>query len=75
MRMMLEIINSCLSNSLHHNPNLVYTLLYQRSLFTQLLAHSTFHDIVANIDLVSTDLLYLLRGGYSFSSVSLFVCW
>ena len=52
MRMMLEIFNSCLSSSLHHNPNLIYTLLYQRALFTQLLSHSTFQDIVANIDLV-----------------------
>jgi len=52
MRMMLEIINSCLSNSLHHNPHLVYTLLYRRDLFTQLLAHSAFHDVTANIHLV-----------------------
>jgi len=57
MRMMLEIINSCLSQSLHHNPNLVYTLLYNRALFTQLLAHATFQDIVANIELVSIILL------------------
>jgi len=52
MRMMLEIFNCCLSNSLHHNPNLIYTMLYQRAMFTQLLSHSTFQDIVANIDLV-----------------------
>jgi len=52
MRMMLEIFNSCLSNSLHHNPNLVYTMLYQRALFTQLLSHATFQDIVTNIDMV-----------------------
>ena len=54
MRMMLEIFNSCLSSSLHHNPNLIYALLYQRSLFTQLLSHSTFQDIVSNIDMVTT---------------------
>jgi len=53
MRMMLEIFNSCLSNSLHHNPNLVYAMLYQRSLFTGLIGHSTFHDVVSNIDMVS----------------------
>ena len=53
MRMMLEIFNSCLSSSLHHNPNLVYAMLYQRSLFTQLLSHSTFQDIVSNIDMVT----------------------
>jgi len=50
--MMLEVFNSCLSNSLHHNPNLIYTMLYQRALFTGLLSHSTFQDIVTNIDLV-----------------------
>ena len=53
MRMMLEIFNSCLSSSLHHNPHLIYTMLYQRALFSQLLAHPTFQDVVQNIDTVS----------------------
>lgn len=51
--MMLEIINSCLTNSLHHNPNLVYALLYKRDLFEQFRTHPSFQDIMQNIDLVS----------------------
>lgn len=51
--MMLEIINSCLTNSLHHNPNLVYALLYKRDLFEQFRTHPSFEDIMQNIDLVS----------------------
>lgn len=57
IRMMLEIINSCLTNSLHHNPNLVYALLYKRDLFEQFRTHPSFQDIMQNIDLVS------VRGG------------
>uniref|UniRef100_A0A8C5M087 Dymeclin n=1 Tax=Leptobrachium leishanense TaxID=445787 RepID=A0A8C5M087_9ANUR len=52
IRMMLEIINSCLSNSLHHNPNLVYALLYKRELFEQFRGHPCFQDIMQNIDMV-----------------------
>uniref|UniRef100_A0AAZ3PIK5 Dymeclin n=1 Tax=Oncorhynchus tshawytscha TaxID=74940 RepID=A0AAZ3PIK5_ONCTS len=51
-RMMLEIINSCLSNSLHHNPNLVYALLYKRELFEQFRTHPSFQDIMQNLDTV-----------------------
>lgn len=52
IRMMLEIINSCLTNSLHHNPNLVYALLYKRELFEQFRSHPSFQDIMQNIDMV-----------------------
>ncbi|XP_068107481.1 dymeclin isoform X2 [Hyperolius riggenbachi] len=51
IRMMLEIINSCLTNSLHHNPNLVYALLYKRELFEQFRSHPSFQDIMQNIDM------------------------
>ena len=54
IRMMLEIINSCLSNSLHHNPNLVYALLYKRELFEQFRMHPSFQDIMQNLDMVRT---------------------
>ncbi|XP_043414711.1 dymeclin isoform X3 [Prionailurus bengalensis] len=54
IRMMLEIINSCLTHSLHHNPNLVYALLYKRDLFEQFRTHPSFQDIMQNIDLVIT---------------------
>lgn len=53
IRMMLEIINSCLSNSLHHNPNLVYALLYKRELFEQFRTHPSFQDIMQNLETVS----------------------
>ncbi|KAI0209934.1 Dymeclin [Lamellibrachia satsuma] len=52
IRMVLEIINSCLCHTLHHNPNLVYTLLYQRALFAHFRTHPTFQDIIQNIDTV-----------------------
>ncbi|XP_071196959.1 dymeclin [Salvelinus alpinus] len=52
IRMMLEIINSCLSNSLHHNHNLVYALLYKRELFEQFRTHPSFQDIMQNLDTV-----------------------
>ncbi|CAL8279136.1 unnamed protein product [Merluccius merluccius] len=52
IRMMLEIINSCLANSLHHNPNLVYALLYKRELFEQFRMHPSFQDIMQNLDTV-----------------------
>uniref|UniRef100_A0A3B4ELR2 Dymeclin n=1 Tax=Pygocentrus nattereri TaxID=42514 RepID=A0A3B4ELR2_PYGNA len=52
IRMLLEIINSCLCNSLHHNPNLVYALLYKRELFEQFRSHPCFQDIMQNLDTV-----------------------
>lgn len=55
IRMVLEIINSCLTNTLHHNPNLVYTLLHRRELFAQFRTHPTFQDIIQNIDTVSVN--------------------
>ncbi|KAG7269833.1 hypothetical protein CRUP_032356 [Coryphaenoides rupestris] len=47
-----EIINSCLATSLHHNPNLVYALLYKRELFEQFRMHPSFQDIMQNLDTV-----------------------
>jgi Dyggve-Melchior-Clausen syndrome protein. len=51
--MVLEIINSCLSHQLVHNPNLVYTLLYKKHVFEPFRSHLAFQDIVQNIDTVS----------------------
>jgi hypothetical protein len=51
--MVLEIINSCLSHQLAHNPNLVYTLLYKKHVFEPFRTHPAFQDIVQNIDAVS----------------------
>ncbi|CAI9733168.1 Hypothetical predicted protein [Octopus vulgaris] len=52
IRMVLEIINSCLSNGILHNPNLVYSLLYQKDQFGMFRTHPTFQDIIQNIDTV-----------------------
>ena len=54
MRMVLEIINSCLTHTLHHNINLVYTLLYNRDIFDNYRTHPSFQDILQNIDTVSS---------------------
>nr|KAI8752104.1 dymeclin-like [Biomphalaria glabrata] len=50
LRMVLEIINSCLSSGLQSNPHLIYSLLYQRNLFSAFRGHPTFQDIIQNID-------------------------
>lgn len=54
LRMILEIINACLAAQLTHNPNLVYTLLYNRKIFEPFHAHPSFQDIVMNIETVLT---------------------
>ena len=33
LRMVLEIINSCIVNQTQHNPNLIYTILYKKEMF------------------------------------------
>ncbi|CAD7077500.1 unnamed protein product [Hermetia illucens] len=52
LRMVLEILNSCLSNQLVYCPNLVYTLLYKRQVFEGFRSHHAFQDIIQNIDMV-----------------------
>lgn len=53
MRMVLEIINSCLTHTLRHNINLIYTLLYNRDIFENYRTHPSFQDILQNIDIVN----------------------
>ncbi|CAH0716886.1 unnamed protein product, partial [Brenthis ino] len=48
LRMLLEIINSCLTHQLSNNLNLIYALLYKKQLFQQH-AH---HHIAQNIEMV-----------------------
>lgn len=50
--MVLEIFNSCLSNQLVYNPNLVYTLLYKKHIFEPFRNNTAFQDIIHNIDLI-----------------------
>ena len=62
IRMVLEIINSCLCSTLAHNPHLVYTLLYKRELFTGFKTHPKFQDIIQNIDTVSDQKMKYCQG-------------
>ncbi|EGI58277.1 Dymeclin [Acromyrmex echinatior] len=61
LRMVLEIINSCLTHRLAHNPNLIYTLLYKKDVFQPFRTHSAFQDIVQNIDSVINFFSYKLE--------------
>ncbi|CAG9794474.1 unnamed protein product [Diatraea saccharalis] len=48
LRMLLEIINSCLTHQLSNNLNMVYALLHKRQLFE----HHSHHPITQNIEMV-----------------------
>ncbi|CAG9761840.1 unnamed protein product [Ceutorhynchus assimilis] len=52
LRMVLEILNSCLATQLTYNPNLIYTLLYNRHIFEMFKDKVVFQDIIHNIDIV-----------------------
>ena len=52
LRMLLEIFNSCLSNQLVNNPNLIYTLLYKKDVFEPFSANPRFQDIVQNVKII-----------------------
>lgn len=52
LRMVLEILNSCISHQLVYCPNLIYTLLYKRQVFEAFRSHPSFQDIIQNIDMV-----------------------
>ncbi|RNA42637.1 dymeclin [Brachionus plicatilis] len=54
MKMVLEIINSCLTNNLHHNSDLIYSILYHKTIYLQFRDHPTFQDLTQNIDTVIT---------------------
>lgn len=52
LRMVLEILNSCLSTQLANNPNLIYTLLYNRHMFESFKDNVVFQDIIFNINII-----------------------
>ncbi|XP_074000193.1 dymeclin isoform X2 [Rhodnius prolixus] len=52
LRIILEVLNSCLSNQLVHNTNLVYTLLYKKDIFETFRNNPAFQDIIHNLDQV-----------------------
>ncbi|XP_066262135.1 dymeclin [Euwallacea similis] len=52
LRMVLEILNSTLTSQLTNNPNLIYTLLYNRHIFEAFKDNIVFQDIIYNIEIV-----------------------
>lgn len=52
LRMILEIINSCLVAQIKNNPNLIYTLLYKREVFEPLAGHQAYQDLSQNLQTV-----------------------
>ena len=52
VKMLLEIVNSCLTAQLAHNAHLVYALLYKRDAIRACQGHAAFQDIARNIDTV-----------------------
>lgn len=53
--MILKIINNSLATQLDNNPDLIYTLLYKRSVFTSLLSsHQSFYNLVINVERILT---------------------
>lgn len=52
MRMLMEILNSCLTHNLRNNPQLIYTMMYRRDLFDSFQNHPMFQDLLWNIGCV-----------------------
>ena len=53
IRMLLEIVNSCLSIGIHRqNYHLVYALLQKRDIFLQLKKYPSFADVLQNIETI-----------------------
>ncbi|KAJ3225643.1 hypothetical protein HK099_006476 [Clydaea vesicula] len=50
--LVLEIVNSILTHSLQHNPQLIYAILHKKEMFVQFRLHSRFGDFVENIDML-----------------------
>ena len=49
LRMILEIINSCIVNQIKNNSNLIYTLLYNKEMFEPFINHASFSDLSSNL--------------------------
>lgn len=55
IRMLLEVISNSLTTQLKSNPDLVYTLLYKRGVFTNLISsHQSFYNMVIDIERILT---------------------
>lgn len=55
IRMILEVINNSLARKLKSNSDLIYTLLYKRRVFNNLLSsHQSFYNTVINVERILT---------------------
>ncbi|KAL6078308.1 Dymeclin [Balamuthia mandrillaris] len=61
MHIVLEILNSCLMNSLRKNPHLSYALLQESEIFAPYRMHSRFLPLVRNIEAVMNHFKSLLQ--------------
>ncbi len=52
LRMILEIINSCLVSQIKSNSNLIYTLLYKKEVFEPFMTQPAFQDLSQNLQTV-----------------------
>lgn len=52
LRMLLEILNSCLTLQLQNNIDLLYTILYKKDIFCMFRSNPSFQDVMQNIDIV-----------------------
>ncbi|CAG8777533.1 18792_t:CDS:10, partial [Gigaspora margarita] len=52
--LVLEIINSVLTRRLNLNPELIYSLLHKKDLFTRFQSHPRFSELIANINNVTS---------------------
>jgi len=61
MQLVLEILNSVLTNALRKNAQLSYALLQQRAIFEPYLSHPRFKPLLHNIEAVLNHFEFLLR--------------
>lgn len=55
IRMILEVLNNTLASQLVNNTDLIYTLLYKRSVFSSLLSsHQSFYNMALNVERILT---------------------
>ena len=55
LRMILEIVNSCLVSQIKSNSNLIYTLLYKKEVFEPFMTQPAFQDLSQNLQTVSLE--------------------
>lgn len=56
MEVVLEILNSCLTNALRANPQLTYALLHEKALFAPFTQHQRLSPLLHNIQVSTPDI-------------------